>query len=90
MYGYHDPGPDRSWLPRRSATVSGSVSVERLAWAARVSVRVRGPRHPERSRPTPSASRVSHTNSLTLSHTPPATREPRAGPAGGPQFPDKL
>jgi hypothetical protein len=42
------------------------------------------------SRPTLPASRVPHTNTLTHSHTRPATREPRAGLAGGPLFPDKL
>jgi hypothetical protein len=46
----------------------------------------------ERERPATrsSSSRKTPTNSLTPSPTRPATREPRAGPAGGPQFPDKL
>ena len=42
--------------------------------------------------PTFFAFRVPHTNSLTPtpSHTQSAIRDPRAGPAGGPELPDTL
>jgi hypothetical protein len=40
--------------------------------------------------PSPYAFRVRHTNSLTPTLSRPAGRDPRAGPSGGPQFPDTL
>jgi hypothetical protein len=42
------------------------------------------------ARPAARAFRVTLTNSLTLSLTRPAIRQPRAGPGGAPEFPDKL
>ena len=41
-------------------------------------------------RPTLSASRAPHTNTLPPSLTRPAIRQPRASPSGGTQFPDNL
>jgi hypothetical protein len=66
--------------------VSGSVSV----FGARVPPGVGGSRERERARPAVRAFRVPHTNSLSPTLTLAATRDPRAGPSGGPEFPDKL
>jgi hypothetical protein len=65
---------------------SGSVSDQRGAASVGDS-RVR-----ERHAARDPSFRVPPTNSLTLTLSPTrhATRDPRAGPAGGPQFPDKL
>jgi hypothetical protein len=66
--------------------VSGSVSDLRGAAC------VGGSRDADlsRPRPTPSASRVPHTNTLTLTPTPAASRDPRSGPSGRPKFPARL
>ena len=76
-------------LPRRrSASVSDSGSVSDQRGAASVGdSRVR-----ERHAARDPSFRVPPTISLTLTLSPtrPATRDPRAGPAGGPELPDRL
>ena len=62
-----------------------------------MSVRVPRPAERPRPRPTRSASRAPHTNTLPLTVTRPASRQPpaasrhlRAGPSGGLRFPDNF